>query len=166
MESGKASLDFADRPVFAAVIQPHRSLDRNGLRTVMALCCLAGAAASIPFLVLGLWPVAGFFGLELLALYAAIAANARSGRSFEQVVLTPFELLLRRVSHRGERREWRFNPLWTKLGRETDDEFGLQRLWLISRGEQVAIARELSPPERETFARALGSALVQVNRRF
>jgi len=39
MESGKASLDFADRPVFAAVIQPHRSLDRNGLRTVMALCC-------------------------------------------------------------------------------------------------------------------------------
>ncbi|HZY22908.1 MAG TPA: DUF2244 domain-containing protein, partial [Beijerinckiaceae bacterium] len=96
----------------------------------------------------------------------AISANARSGRSFEQVVLTPFELLLRRVSHRGERREWRFNPLWTKLGRETDDEFGLQRLWLISRGEQVAIARELSPPERETFARALGSALVQVNRRF
>ena len=127
MQSGKASLDFADRPVFAAVIQPHRSLD--------ALC-------------------------------VAISANARSGRSFEQVVLTPFELLLRRVSHRGERREWRFNPLWTKLGRETDDEFGLQRLWLISRGEHVAIARELSPPERESFARALGSALVQVNRRF
>ena len=43
-------------------------------------------------------------------------------------MLTPFELLLRRVSHRGERREWRFNPLWTKLRREADDEFGLQRL--------------------------------------
>ena len=153
MESGKASLDFADRPVFAAVIQPHRSLDRNGFRTVMALCCLAGAAASIPFL-----------GLELVALCVAISANARSGRSFEQVVLTPFELLLRRVSHRGERREWRFNPLWTKLGRETDDEFGLQRLWLISRGEQVALARELSPPERETFAAAFGSALMRVKR--
>jgi uncharacterized membrane protein len=164
MESGKACLDFADRPVFAAVIQPHRSLDRNGFRTVMALCCLAGAAASIPFLVLGLWPVAGFFGLELLALYAAIAANARSARSFEQVVLTPFELLLRRVSHRGERREWRFNPLWTKLRREADDEFGLQRLWLISRGEQVALARELSPPERETFAAAFGTALMRVKR--
>ena len=164
MESGKASLDFADRPVFAAVIQPHRSLDRNGLRTVMALCCLAGTAASIPFLVLGLWPVAGFFGLELLALCVAISANARSGRSFEQVVLTPFELLLRRVSHRGERREWRFNPLWTKLGRETDDEFGLQRLWLISCGEHVALARELSPRERETFAAAFGTALMRVKR--
>jgi uncharacterized membrane protein len=79
-------------------------------------------------------------------------------------VLTPFELLLRRISHRGERREWRFNPLWTKLGRETDDEFGLQRLWLISRGEHVALARELSPPERETFAAAFGTALMRVKR--
>jgi uncharacterized membrane protein len=164
MESGKASPHFAGPPVFAAVIQPHRSLGRNGFRTVMALCCLTGAAASIPFLVLGLWPVAGVFGLEVLALYIAISTNFRSGRSFEEVVLTPFELLLRRVSHRGERREWRFNPLWTKLGRETDDEFGLQRLWLVSGGEQVAIARELSPPERETFAEAFGTALSRVKR--
>jgi uncharacterized membrane protein len=166
MESGKASLDFADRPVFAAVIQPHRSLDRNGFRTVMALCCLAGAAASIPFLVLGLWPVAGFFGLELLALYAAIAANARSARSFEQVVLTPFELLLRRVSHRGERREWRFNPLWTRLDRESDADFGLQKLALVSHGERLVIAGDLSPPERESFAKALGQALADVKRGF
>ncbi len=32
-----------------------------------------------------------------------------------------------RVSHRGERREWRFNPLWTKLESVDDDEYGLQR---------------------------------------
>ena len=48
-----------------------------------------------------------------------------------------------------------FNPLWTRLDREVDDEFGLQRLALISRGEHVVIARDLSPPERETFAEAL-----------
>ena len=48
--------------------------------------------------------------------------------------------------------------------RDADDEFGLQRLWLISRGEQVALARELSPPERETFAAAFGPALMRVKR--
>jgi uncharacterized membrane protein len=169
MDSGKAPFGFiggSGQPVFAAVIRPHRSLDRRGFRTVMALCCLAAAGAAIPFAVLGLWPVAVFLGLDLLALTIAFRASFRSGRAFEEVVLTPLELLLRRVSHRGEPREWRFNPLWTKLAREADEEFGLQRLALVCRGEAVVIARELSPAERETFAEAFGRALARVKRGF
>ena len=77
----------------------------------MTLCCVATIGASIPFLVLGLWPVGGFFGLDLIALYVAFRVNYRRRQSFEEVVLTPLELLFRRVTHRGERREWRFNPL-------------------------------------------------------
>jgi uncharacterized membrane protein len=122
------------------------------------------AAAGVPFAVLGLWPVTGFFGLDLLALYIAFQVSFRTGRSFEEVVLTPIELLFRRVSHRGEPREWRFNPLWTRLARETDEDYGLQRLALVSRGQEIVIARELSPPERETFAEAFGTALARVKR--
>ena len=168
MDNGKAPHGLIDpeRPVFAAVIRPHRSLGRDGFRIVMTLCCLATIAASAPFLVLGLWPVGGFFGLDLLALYIAFRANDRRADSFEEVVLTPIELLLRRVTHRGERREWRLNPLWTRLDRESDDEFGLQRLALISRGERLVIAGDLSPPERESFAEALGKALAEVKRGF
>jgi uncharacterized membrane protein len=168
MDSGKASSDSGDRstPVFTAVIQPHRSLSPRGFRTVMTLCCLATVGASLPFLVLGFWPVAGFFGLDLLALYVAFRLNFRAGRSFEEIVLTPIELNFRRVSHRGERREWRFNPLWTKLHRRHDEEFGLQSVTLISRGEHIVIARELSPPERASFADAFGKALAQVKRGF
>jgi uncharacterized membrane protein len=40
----------------------------------------------------------------------------------------------------------------------------LQRLALISRGERVVIARDLSPPERESLAEALGRALSDVKR--
>ena len=69
----------------------------------MVLCCLGTAAASIPFVVLGAWPVAGFFGLDLLALYAAFLISFRSGRSFEELELTPLELLFRKVTWRGER---------------------------------------------------------------
>ena len=54
-------------------------------------------------MVLGAWPVAGFFGLDLLALYAAFLINFRSGRSFEELELTPLELLFRKVTWRGER---------------------------------------------------------------
>jgi uncharacterized membrane protein len=153
-----------ERPVFAAEIRPHRSLTEDAFRIVMTLFCLATIAVSIPFVVLGFWPVAGFFGLDLVALYIAFRINFRHGRSREHVILTPIELLLRQVTHRGEAREWRFNPLWTRLDREEDDEFGLQHLALISRGERVVIARDLSPPERESFADALGRALSDVKR--
>jgi uncharacterized membrane protein len=168
MDSGKLSPPLANReqPVFAVVITPHRSLSRDGFRTLMIVCCIATTAASIPFIVLGFWPVGGFFGLDVLALYAAFRVNYRRARSFEEVVLTPIELLFRRVSHRGEEREWRFNPLWTKLDREDDDDFGLQKLALVSRGERLVIAGDLSPPERESFAEALGAALAQVKRGF
>ena len=170
MDAGKNASDGAetgDRPVFAAVIRPHRSLGASGFRTVMTLCCLATIVASIPFLVLGFWPVAGFFGLDFLALFIAFRVNFRAGRSFEEVVLTPIEILIRRVSHRGVAREWRLNPLWTKLSREQeDDEFGLLCLALHSRGERIVIAGALSPGERESFAEAFGRALADVKRGF
>jgi uncharacterized membrane protein len=156
--------DAVERPVFAAVIRPHRSLGREGFRIVMTLCCLATIVASIPFVVLGFWPVAGFFGLDILALYIAFRVNFRAERSFEELELTRLNLLFRTVSPRGEAREWRFNPLWTRLDREEDEEFGLRRLALISRGERVVIARDLSPPERESLAEALGRALSEVKR--
>jgi uncharacterized membrane protein len=60
------------------------------------------------------------------------------------------------------RREWCFNPLWTRLNRELDPDFGMQRLSVSSRGEEVVIARDLSPGERESFAEALGRALADV----
>nr|WP_229428666.1 DUF2244 domain-containing protein [Microvirga pudoricolor] len=169
MDSGKAASDPAghqDAPVFSAVIRPHRSLGPQGFKIVMILVCLCSVVASIPFIVMGFWPVAGFFGLDFLGLYLAFRINFRQGQSFEILELTPIRVLVRKVTHRGEAREWRFNPLWTRLDREIDDEFGLQRLSLSSRGQSVVIARDLSPPERESLADAFGRALSDVKRGF
>ncbi len=152
----------AARPVFAAVIRPHRSLSRGSFQTLMWLSCLVTAAAGIPFLMLGFWPIVGFLVLDLTILYLAFRSNFRDAEGFEEVELTPLELLVRHVTPRGEEREWRFNPLWTRLTRENDDEYGLQRLALVSRGESLVIARELSPPERESFAEELSRALSRV----
>jgi uncharacterized membrane protein len=163
-DSSRDSAEAFEQPVFTAVIRPHRSLGPEAFRLVMTLCCLATLVASIPFVVLGFWPVAGFFGLDMLALYIAFRVNFRRGDAFEELVLTPIQLLVRRVSHRGKREEFRFNPLWTRLDREHDEDFGLQRLLLISRGQTLPIARELSPPERESFADELGRALSDVKR--
>jgi uncharacterized membrane protein len=162
--SAPVSADRFEQPVFAAVIRPHRSLGPSSIRIVLTLCCLATVISSIPFVALGFWPVAGFFGLDFLALYIAFRVNCRQSDSFEELVLTPIQLLIRRVPHRGKVREWRFNPLWTRRAREEDDEFGLQKLEVTSRGQSVVIARDLSPPEREDLADKFGRALSDIKR--
>lgn len=167
MASGKATvgeIDRFERPVFSAVIRPHRSLSPQGFRIVMVLVCLVSLVASLPFVIMGFWPVAGFFGLDFLGLYIAFRVSYRQGEAFELLELTPIRLLFRKVSPKGEVKDWQFNPLWTRLHREVDDEYGLQELSLSSRSQQVVIARDLSPPERETLAEALGRALADVKR--
>jgi len=167
MARSKVTFDGADRsdePVFSAVIRPHRSLSPQGFRIVMVLVCLTSVVASLPFVIMGFWPVAGFFGLDFLGLYIAFRVSYRQGEAFELLELTPIRLLFRKVNPKGEVRDWQFNPLWTRLAREVDDEYGMQQLSLTSRNEHVVIARDLSPPERETLADALGRALADVKR--
>ena len=85
-------------------------------------------------------------------------------RAFERIVVTPLEVLLRKVSHHGREAVWRFNPAWTRLERQNDEDYGLLALKLVSRGQSVAVAGALSPQEREGFADALGSALASARR--
>ncbi|GJE56421.1 MULTISPECIES: DUF2244 domain-containing protein [Methylobacterium] len=156
--------DTIDRPLYETVIRPHQSLSRDGFRMVMAFCCAVSLVTSIACLRMGFWPIAGFFGLDMLALYAALKVSFRRGRSFEEVAISQIQVVLARVSHRGERREWRFNPLWTKLTRVEDEEFGLRTLTLVSRHEHVAVARDASPPERELVAQGLSRALAKAKK--
>jgi uncharacterized membrane protein len=149
----------ADENLFAAIIRPHRSLNPSAFRTMMVVLAVFSAFLALRFVALGFWPVAGFIGLDIVGLYVAFTISYRRGRAFEEVRLTPLELLLRRVGPLGDAREWRLNPIWTRLVRETHEEFGLQRLLVVSRGERIVIAGELSPEERAHFAEEFGAAL-------
>ena len=79
-------------------------------------------------------------------------------------MVTPSELRVRKVSHRGKVAEWSLNPLWVRIDRDTHEEFGIERLFLVSRGERLAIAAFLGPQEKESFAHALSAALGEARR--
>lgn len=151
----------AAAPVFVATITENRSLDRNGFRLVITLVCLASIISSLPFVVLGAWPVAGFFGLDVLALFIAFKVNFARARGFEEVRVSALAVMLRKVTHLGQEANWSFNPAWTKLESTRDTDFGLMRLAVVSRGVTVPVAAALSPPERESFAAAFTSALAE-----
>jgi uncharacterized membrane protein len=120
--------------------------------------------AGIVFLILGAWPVFGFFGLDVLLIYLAFRANYRAATAYEQISVTPSELRLRKVSHRGRVSQWTLNPLWVKLERDIHEEFGIERLFLVSGGRKLPIATFLPPDEKESFAAALAVALSEVRR--
>jgi uncharacterized membrane protein len=150
--------------LFSAIITPHRSLGSTGFLLLMLLIGGVSFAAGTLFFVLGAWPVVGFFGLDVLLIYWAFRVNYRSAAAYEQVTVTPSELKVRRVTHRGHISEWTLNPLWSQLDRETNPEFGIQRLFLVSHGRKLAIAGFLGAHEKESFADALAAALGEAKR--
>jgi uncharacterized membrane protein len=155
---------LAEPTLFSAIITPHRSLSGKGFLAVMALVGGLSFIGGMFFFWLGAWPVIGFLSLDVALVYWAFRANYRAAAAFEEVTVTPSELRLRRVSHRGEIAEWTLNPLWTKLDREKHEEFGLLKLFLVSRGRKLAVAGFLSPKEKESFAAALSAALGEARR--
>jgi uncharacterized membrane protein len=111
------------------------------------------------FYLAGAWPVFGFCGLDVLLLYLAFRINYRTAAAYEVVRVTPVELRVRKVSHRGRIREWALNPLWVTLDKVSHEEFGIEQLFLVSRGKRLAIASFLGPDEKASFAQALSDAL-------
>jgi uncharacterized membrane protein len=150
--------------IFSAVVTPHRSLNRAGFLIVMAAVSAVSFVAGTVFLLMGAWPVFGFFGLDVLLVYWAFRANYRAAAAYEAVTVTSSELRVRKVSHRGRASEWSFNPLWVRLERDHHEDFGLQGLFLVSRGQRLTVASVLSPQERETFATALAAAIGEARR--
>ena len=100
---------------------------------------------------MGAWPVFGFFGLDVLLVYWAFKVNFRRAKATEQIRVTHSELLVRRVSHRGHVVQWVLNPVWVQLDQKIHAEFGIERLYLVSRGRRVSVASFLGPDEKSQF---------------
>jgi uncharacterized membrane protein len=150
--------------IFSAVITPHRSLGSVGFLVLMIAFGGVSFITGVAFLLMGAWPVFGFFGLDVLLLYWAFKLNYRHAAAYEEVTVTPVALTVRKVSHRGRAREWVLNPLWVKLDKVVHEEFGIERLFLVSRGKTLAIAGFLNPDEKASFAKALGNAIAEAKR--
>ncbi len=157
-------LENYETTIFDARIAPYRSLSPAGFRKLLLCVALGGAFFSLPFYLVGAWPVVGFVGLDVALVYFAFRANYRAARAYERIRLTYLEFLLQRVSARGRQREWRFNPMWVKLEREDHEEFGLLGLTLISRGRRWAIGDFLGAEQRNDFALRLARALGEAKR--
>ena len=153
-----------DPALFSALLTPHRSLSRTGFLVLMGFIVAVSLGAGVLFLSMGAWPVFGFFGLDALAIWWAFRVNFRQATAYEEISVTPSVLHVRRVTHLGSVSEWSFNPLWVRLEVEADEEFGVERIALVSRGRSLGIASFLGPDEKLSFSKALSAALASAKR--
>jgi uncharacterized membrane protein len=142
---------------FDAVLYPHRSLPPQGFMLLMLVLSVVSFAAGVSFVLLGAWPILGYFGLDVLLVYLAFRASYRSARMHEWVRLTEDTLTVERVGQRGERRRWQFQPFWLRVVLEERNE--TNRLVLTSHGRELVVGGFLAPAERRNLAVALKEAL-------
>ncbi|GAB4228960.1 MAG: DUF2244 domain-containing protein [Methyloligellaceae bacterium] len=146
------------KALFSAILTPHRSLSRRGFILLMAAIGGVSFLAGFAFLMMGAWPVFGFFGLDVLLIYLAFRLNYRAGRLHERVELTPDTLTVTRILPSGRSRSWSFNPYWVRLQVNDDPRRGAE-LALTSHGRTLIFGRFLSEEEKRDFAAALSGAL-------
>ena len=83
------AFDPSNEPeLFSALLTPHRSLSRAGFLALMLFVIAVSFAAGLACVLIGAWPVFGFFGLDVLAIYWAFRINFRSGRASEEIRVT------------------------------------------------------------------------------
>jgi len=164
MTQGNDFDDDGEPKLFIARLQPHRALSRKGFLVFMACLSVISFGTGMVFLRMGAWPVFGFFGLDVLAIYIAFRIYQRRAQAIEEITVTPSEIRVRRISPRGDTVEWAFNPLWVQVDRVEHAEFGIEQLFLVSRGRRVSIARFLGADEKASFLSALQEALQAAKR--
>jgi uncharacterized membrane protein len=160
-ESPKAAAHTSlyDETVFKARLHPNRSMSVRQMALVIGAVMAVSAILSVPFFILGAWPIVGFFGIDVLLLYVAFRVCHARAKAYEELVLTRPELLIRNVSHTGRTREWRFNPFWARLEREDDEDFGTLRLAVVEGRRMVPVGIYLGAAEKAAFAGTLQAAL-------
>ena len=143
---------------FERVLLPHRSLPQRGFHLIMLILGLISLAVGIGFVSIGAWPVTGFFGLDVALVYLAFRLNYRSARRSETIRLAGDAFTVERVSVRGERRMWWFQPFWLRvILEERGDEWN--RLRVASHGRSLVIADFLAPAARRELDAAIREAL-------
>ncbi|MDX2274248.1 MAG: DUF2244 domain-containing protein [Hyphomonadaceae bacterium] len=148
-----------EAPVFLdTVLRPHRSLSAAAFKLMLGAVIAINLVVAIVFVAQGAYPVAGFLGLDVLALWLAFHLNYRAARAQERVQVARAQVQLTRSDPKGASKHWVLNPIWAQI---RQDAAGVA---IRSGGGEMRVGAFLPPDERGRFAAALREALFRAKR--
>lgn len=147
------------KPIFAATLTPHRSLSPNGKAVVIGLISALALVPGVLFYLVGAWPVIGFMGLDVLAIWLALTVSMRAGKAYEVLTLWPAKLELRKFDAKGHEQALSFAPSAVRFVIDRDYNERVTGLWLKEPGRNIPLGAFLSADEKLSLSKVFGSAL-------
>ena len=150
-----------EKPIFRINLHPPRSLSRRAARNIVIVLACVTSLIGLVFWAVGAWPVIGFLGVDVILLSLAFYFSFRSARAEERIELRRGNLRVTRISARGARQEFDFQPYWLQvvLERGEDDQC---ELYLRSHGKRFEIGGFLGAEAKTDLAEKLEKFLRQV----
>lgn len=147
--------------LFEALIIPHRSLTKRGLRWVIGSVAGLALLVSLRFWLMGAWMVLPFSVLEAGLVLLMLHLNTRQARAVELILLSETELRIIRTDPAGRRRETILPAGWLSVSLVERDG-RVPRLSLTRHGIDEEIGQVLGEAEKRDLANALTRVLHRV----
>jgi uncharacterized membrane protein len=138
---------------FSLVLHPHRSLSPKGFLILMLFIGGVSFVTGMAFLMMGAWPVLGFFGLDVALIYIAFRFNFKSGRRFEVIEIDDGELSIRVVKPDAADKTNGFQAYWSRIVLDKG------RLFIRCRQESMEIGGFLIEEEKAEVKELITAAL-------
>lgn len=152
--------DQAASPVlFEAVIVPHRSLGKRGLRWLTGALAALSVMVAVGLWIAGAWPVIGFTGLEAALAVWLLRRHASVEGHSEVLLLSDSGLRIIR-SYRGSRSEMLVSTGWLRSSLE-ERPGRAPALMLRGTGVAIEVATSLGEGEKRDLAGSLAEALAR-----
>ena len=146
------------RPIFEALLYPHRSLGRRGYLILTIGTATIIGLYGLVFLILGAWPIFGFLGGEWFLFWYLFTRHHRGNARSERIRLYADHLIFERRDAKGAVVVERLQPYWLNVILERADAQD-NALYLRSHGRSIPVGDFLSPDERRDLARELKDVL-------
>jgi uncharacterized membrane protein len=122
---------------------------------VVASLALLGALISTFFLLQGLWLIAPFSGLEVLALLACLYLCARSNIQTEVIKFSPDKVIIEQGRTFAEK-SWEYHRTWAKIFVRKHKRRGHpDQVVIRSHGQEVELGSFLNSDDKETLVKKL-----------
>ncbi|MEL6569007.1 MAG: DUF2244 domain-containing protein [Pseudomonadota bacterium] len=141
-----------------AVLTPNDSLSPRAFQIVMGAMVTVSVLAGAMYLAMGAWPVLGFFGVDLLALWFAFRFIRRRSKVETRVRITADTLSMHHRDAKGREKQAVLPAAFARI--ELDEPVGPTSWLRIEHGRTAyVIGRFLTPKERKSLAESLRAAL-------
>lgn len=137
------------------VLKPNNSATWRFNMMVVASLALLGALISTFFLLQGLWLIAPFSGLEVLALLACLYLCARSNIQTEVIKFSPDKVIIEQGRTFAEK-TWEYHRTWAKIFVRKNRRIGHpDQVVIRSHGQEVELGSFLNGDDKETLVKKL-----------